>query len=137
VRFVLNNAAGGGKDIKTALWLMRMRGLLYGWLAVRASEPSLALTRDVDAREAESIKKKLSAANLSKLKSLASPRSAISGVPNARELGLHKLAFCHGAGDKISFRWFLKVVDKAGVTTVKIYDMSGIKVDGGFRIGEK
>jgi len=79
------------------------------------------------------------AANLGKHKSLAPLRAALSGVPGARELHLHKLSSCAGLGDKIAFRWALKVVDDSGATTVKVYknDVRGFKVAGGFQIGEK
>ena len=207
VHFVLNNAAGGGKDIKAPLWYLRMPGLLLAWLALRATEPSLALARDVDAREVENLKKKLSAAisaarnrNVRKIldavraslqeyvdnadmyaaradlkkrllpwvrgflaavnredkagvckyltaktiaslergtKEAPSLRSTIANIPNARKLSLHKLTHCGSRGDKIRFRWFLKIIDGKGATTVKIYDMHGFKVAGGFRIGEK
>ena len=208
INFLLNNAAKGGEDIRSGLAMTHMQGFLCVWLSRRAMEPSLALTRDADAREIKSIKKKLSdaiaaakdpktrivltkwpaalklytdiadrcaamgdlkkellpwiksflaavnkgdkaeiskyltaktAANLGKNKSLAQLRAALSGVPGARELHLHKLSSCAGLGDKISFRWVLKVIDDSGATTVKVYkhDMRGFKVAGGFQIGEK
>ena len=77
------------------------------------------------------------ASKLSKLKSLSSLRSALCGVPNARELSLHKMYGCIGAGDKIAFRWVLKIVYDSGATGVNTHDMGGFKVAGGFQIGEK
>ena len=77
------------------------------------------------------------AANLGKHKSLAPLRAALSGVSNAMELHLYKLPSCAGLGDKISFRWVLKIVYDSGATGVNTHDMRGFKVAGGFQIGEK
>ena len=59
IQFALDAASAGGKDAKTALFLIRTHGMLHTWLAMRASEQP-AEAKQVLKREIDTIRKTLS-----------------------------------------------------------------------------